>query len=62
MGVGTDKVEAMIKSVSDNITKLKVDCLHKSTFARLIFTESRRLSQNTESLISDYEKSCNTLY
>ena len=52
MCVGTDNEEAVIKSVLDNPTHLKVDCLTKSTFARLMFTESRRLSnlQIAESL------------
>ena len=61
--VSSDNVEAVIKSVLDNLTNLKVDCLPKSTFARLMFAESRRLSQLqiAESLISDYEKSCNSL-
>ena len=55
-GVGTNHVETVIKSVLDNPTNLKVDCLPKPRFARLMFTDSRRLSQLqiTESLISDY--------
>ena len=38
--VSSDNVEAVIKSVLDNLTNLKVDCLPKSTFARLMFAES----------------------
>ena len=55
---------AVIKSVLGYLTNLKVHYLPKSTFARLIFSESRRLSQLqiTESLISDYKKSFNSLH
>ena len=44
MGVATDNLEAVVKCVLDNLTNLKVDCLSKSTFARLIFIEPIRLS------------------
>ena len=45
MGVGTDNVEPVIKSVLDNLTNLKVDCFPKHTFACFMFTDSRKLSQ-----------------
>ena len=45
MGVGTDNVERVIKSVLDNLTNLKVDCFPKPTFACFMFTDSRKLSQ-----------------
>ena len=63
-GVGTNHVETVIKSVLDNPTNLEVHCPPKPTFSRLMFTDSRRLSQLqiTESFISNYEKSCNTLH
>ena len=44
MGVATDNLEAVVKCVLDNVTNLKVDCLSKSTFSRLIFIEPIRLS------------------
>ena len=55
---------AVIKSASEYLTNLKVHYLPKSTCARLIFSESRRLSQLqiTESLISDYKRSFNSLH
>ena len=45
MGVGTDNVETVIKSVLDNLTNLKLDCLPKPRFACLMFTDSRKVSQ-----------------
>ena len=45
MGVGTDNVEPVIKSVLDNLTNLKVDCFPKPTFACFMFADSRKLSQ-----------------
>ena len=64
MRVVADNVVAMIKSVLDNNTNLKLDCFPKSGFVRLMFTESRRLSQLhiAEYLISHYKKFCNALH
>ena len=45
MGVGVNDVEKVIQSVLNNIAKLKVDSLPKSTFSRYMYLEARRLSQ-----------------
>ena len=43
---------------------MNIECLPKATFARLMYTESRRLSQLqvAESLLKDYDSSCKTLH
>ena len=59
MGLGVNNVEPIINTVLENLTNLKVDCLPKTTFSRLIMdTESRRLSQLqlAETLLSDFAK------
>ena len=45
MGVGINNVESIIKTVLENLTNLKVVCLPKDSFARIKYTESRRLRQ-----------------
>ena len=43
---------------------MDIECLPKATFARLMYTESRRLSQLqvAESLLKDYDSFCRTLH
>ena len=45
MGVGVNNVEKIVKSVLVNLAKMNAESLPKSTFARLMFLEARRLSQ-----------------
>lgn len=45
VGVGINNVESIIKTVLENLTNLKVVCLPTDSFARIKYTESRRLSQ-----------------
>jgi len=40
MGVGVNNVEKIIKSVLNNIAKLKVDNLPKATFSRIMYIEA----------------------
>ena len=59
MGLGVNNVEPIINTVLENLANLKVDCLPKATFSRLIMdTESRRLSQLqlAKTLLSDFAK------
>ena len=43
---------------------MNIECLPKTTFARIMYTESRRLCQLqvAESLLKDYDSSCKTLH
>ena len=59
MGVGIDSIEQVVHTVLTNFTNTNIECLPKATFARLMYTESRRLGQLqvTEELLKDYENS-----
>ena len=45
VGVGINNVESIIKTVLENLTNLRVVYLPTDSFARIKYTESRRLSQ-----------------
>ena len=64
MGVGINNIEKVVRTVLTNFTNMNIECLPKATFARLMYTESRRLSQLqvAESLLKDYDSSCRTLH
>ena len=64
MGVGINKIEKVVCTILTNFTNMNIECLPKATFARLMYTESRRLSQLqvAESLLKDYDSSCRTLH
>ena len=58
MGGGINNIEKAVRTVLTNFTNMDIECLPKATFARLMYTESRRLSQLqvAESLLKDYDK------
>ena len=64
MGVGISNIEHVVHTVLTNFTNMNIECLPKGTFARLMYTESRRLSQLqvAEELLKDYENSSRTLH
>ena len=64
MGVGISNIEQVAHTVLTNFTNMNIECLPKATFARLMYTESRRLSQPqvAEELLKDYESSSRTLH
>ena len=64
MGVGINNIEQVVHTVLTNFTNMNIECLPKGTFARLMYTESRRLSQLqvAEELLKDYENSSRTLH
>ena len=64
MGVGINNIEQVVHTVLTNFTNMNIECLPKATFARLMYTESRRLSQLqvAEELLKDYENSSRTLH
>ena len=64
MGVGINSIEKVVRTVLTNFTNMNIKRLTKATFARLMYTESRRLSQLqvAESLLKDYDSSCRTLH
>ena len=64
MGVGINNIEKVVRTVLTDFTNMNIECLPKATFARLTYTESRRLSQLqvAQSLLKDYDGSCRTLY
>ena len=64
MGVGINNIEKVVRTVLTNFTNMDIECLPKATFVRLMYTESRRLSQLqvAESLLKDYDSSCRTLH
>ena len=64
MGVGINNIEKVVRTVLTNFTNMNIKRLTKATFARLMYTESRRLSQLqvAESLLKDYDSSCRTLH
>ena len=64
MGVGINNIKKVVRTVLTNFTNMNIECLRKATFARLMYTESRRLSQLqvAESLLKDYDSSCRTLH
>lgn len=45
MGVGINNVEKIVRTVIENLMKLKVESLPKATFSRMMFLEARHLSQ-----------------
>ena len=63
-GVGINNIEKVVRTVLSNFTNMNLERLPKATFARLMYTESRRLSQLqvAESLLKDYDSSCRTLH
>ena len=64
MGVGINNIEKVVRTVVTNFTNVNIECLPKATFARLMYTESRTLTQLqvAESSLKDYEGSCRTLH
>ena len=64
MDVGINNIEKLVRNVLTNFTNMNIECLPKATFARLMYTESRRLSQLqvAESLLKDYYSSFRTLH
>ena len=56
MGVGINNNEKVVRTVLTNFTDMNIECLPKATFPRLMYTESRRLSQPqvAEILLKDY--------
>ena len=55
MGVGINNIETVVSTVLTNLTNMNIECLPQATFARLMYTESRRFSQLqvAESLLKD---------
>ena len=45
MGVDINNIEKVVRTVLTNFTNMNLECLPKATFARRMYTESRRLSQ-----------------
>ena len=64
MGVGTNNVERVVRTVLKNFTKLDVESLPKATFSRLMFLEARRISQIhvAECLTDNFDSARNTLH
>ena len=64
MGVGINNIEKVARTVLTNFNNMDIERLPKVTFARLMYTQSRRLSQLqvAESLLKDYDSSCRTLH
>ena len=64
MDVGINDIEQVVHTALINFTNKEIECLAKATFARLTYTESRRLSQLqvTEILLKDYDSSSRTLH
>ena len=56
MGVGINNIKKVALTVLTNFTSMDIECLPKATLARLMHTESRRLSklQVAENLSKDY--------
>lgn len=63
LGVGTDNVEKVIRSVF-NLAEMTCDRLPKATFARYMFLEARCLTQLqvAEELLVMWESESRTLY
>ena len=64
MGVDINNIEKVVRTALTDFTNMDTECLPKATFARLMYTESRRRSQLqvAESLLKDYGSSCRTLH
>ena len=64
MSVSINNIEKAIRTTLVNFNNIYIKCLPKATFSRLMYTESRRLSQIqvAESLLKDYDSSCKTLH
>ena len=45
MGSGIKNIEQVVHTVLANFTNMNIECPPKTTFARLTYTESLRLSQ-----------------
>ena len=56
--------EKVVHTGLRNVINMNIECLPKTTFARLMYTESGRLCQLqvAESLLKDYDSSCKTLH
>ena len=56
--------EKVVHTGLTNVTNMNIECLPKTTFARIMCTESRRPCQLqvAESLLKDYDSSCKTLH
>ena len=63
-GVGINNIEKVVRTVLSNFTNMNLERLPKATFARLMYTGSRRLRQLqvAESVLKDYASSCRTLH
>ena len=64
MDAGINDIEKVVHTALTNFTNKEIECLAKATFARIPYTESRRLSQLqvTEILLKDYDSSSRTLH
>ena len=64
MYVVINNIEKVLHTFPTNFTNMDIEFLPKATFARLIYTESKRRSQLqvAESLLKDSDSSCRTLY
>ena len=62
MGVGINNIEQVVHTALTNFTNMNIECLLQVTLVRLMYTESRRLSQLqlAEELLKDYENSSRT--
>ena len=64
MYVVINNIEKVLHTVLTNFTNMDIEFLPKATFARLIYTESKRRSQLevAESLLKDSDSFCRTLH
>ena len=62
VGVGVNDIGKVVHTALTNVTNMKVECLPKAAFVRLMYTELRRRSQIqvAETLLKDYDISCRT--
>ena len=58
MGAGINNIEKVVRTALTNFTNMDIEYLPKSTFARLMYTKSRRFShlQVAESLLKCYDR------
>ena len=64
IGVGINNIEKVVHTVLTTFTNMNIEFLPKTTFARLMYTESGRFIsqlQVSESLLKDYDSSYRTL-
>ena len=45
MGLGINNIEKVVRTILTSFTNMNIECLPKATFARLMYTEPRRISQ-----------------